>query len=766
MKMPRRTQPGQALVTMALFAIVLFVFVGLGIDSGMIYMERRHLQNVADAACLAASTEISLGGSATSARTAANDYIISNMDANARAAFQLPADLNTLDFLSSQIGTGVSLTRGIEVSGSDVRVAVTFPAFTYFMRLGGIDTYNVMARARCDATQGGGVWPVAVVRFPGYDNSDKRVGVADTGATLPQTYGNGSKPKELKVRDILQAADVGDGVLNDGTGVGGSGCSTTRNWYNWPDLGDPASKTGPYNQPCKAASLTSPGYEVEMVGLNANPNLGNTSYSGPLILDARQISFTPRLFYNGQSASTSLNAWKDTITKYILTQYPGPDVLAGQQIGVISGISAGLVEKPINERYNEGDVVTTLIYNGQLYQDPDFKVKVTCKTGSFNCTSPNLVHRVAPPATLFNTTCTSYDGKPYIADGSDPDFAKANPAPQPAEYVVNLAPTDAKTAAATSVQLIARLSGENLGSDNRAGAPEDFAHMKVRWEWQDASGGWHYAPSKTGWQNPEVAVEVDMPSSPLSGVNVTLKVIQSDKETKQCIDPANPLTPISITVPKRVSGAHTIQVIGRSGSGPAATSRQHSDYGALGMYKNISGLNFNSEDFYFTFVNDPTGVVKTTSPKADIEVDLELEDANSSSGKTLSWSKISSSSLVYYKDGARLSGAPTGVTATSGHSGQTPTLKISIDPATAAVGEYDIDYQVSTSGGTHSTRYHLRVEEPINSSIDSWIVNLCYANFRITDMSSPNVVLGEAVSGCLDPGQITAGLTSRLTAWN
>jgi DNA-binding NarL/FixJ family response regulator len=44
-------------VVVALFAVVVFIFVGLGLDGGMLYVERRQLQNVADAACLAGATE-------------------------------------------------------------------------------------------------------------------------------------------------------------------------------------------------------------------------------------------------------------------------------------------------------------------------------------------------------------------------------------------------------------------------------------------------------------------------------------------------------------------------------------------------------------------------------------------------------------------------------------------------------------------------------------------------------------------------------------
>ncbi|HEX6288170.1 MAG TPA: pilus assembly protein TadG-related protein [Herpetosiphonaceae bacterium] len=767
MKKSRRKPQGQALVTMAIFAVTLFIFVGLGIDSGMLYVERRHLQNVADAACLAATTELSLGGSSDEARVAANQYIISNMDENAEAAFDLP---ETIDFLSTTVGSGVSLTSGIQVSGSDVRVAVTFPAFTYFMRLAGIETYNVMARARCDATSGGGIWPVAVVRFPGYDEDNERVGVANTGITLPQTYGNGPKAKYLKVRDILQA---GDGVLNQDGIIGGSGCSVHRNWFDWPTLGDPASKTGSYHQPCEAASVANPGYEIEMAGLNANPNVGNTSYSGPLLLDARQISFPNRLFYNGQSAATSTNTWKETIIKYILTQYPGPDVIPGQQLGVVNGINTGNILDAIDDRYNGGEIVTTLVYNGQLYQDPDFLVSVVCKPGSFRCNeapySNQFVYRNAPPtdpADLFNATCTSYNGKEYfIADGNDLAFLLSNPKPVPAEYLVTLKPSSAQTAAATTVRLTARLSGENIGSENGTGAPEDFAHMKVRWEWTDAAGGTHAVPSANGWQDGMTPVEVDMP---VAGTTVTLKVIQSDKETIDCFTALDPFkqNPIPMIVPKRVAGAHTIQVIGRSVGG-AATSREHSDYGVLGMRRYQASPYFDTNDFYFSFIGDPSGLVKNVNPQTTIEPKLQLVNANS--GNPMSWNVISGSSLTYYQNDARLSGAPAGISAQRDHSGQSPTLRIQVNPATVQPGEYDIDYQV-TAGSTHSTRFHLRVEEDLNASIDSWVVALCYANFRITtnlnQQSTPNVIKGRAVSGCLDPNQITSGLTSRLVQWN
>jgi Flp pilus assembly protein TadG len=52
---PRHEQRGQAIVLVALMMLVLFGFVGLAIDSGRAYLDRRHLQAAADAAALAAA---------------------------------------------------------------------------------------------------------------------------------------------------------------------------------------------------------------------------------------------------------------------------------------------------------------------------------------------------------------------------------------------------------------------------------------------------------------------------------------------------------------------------------------------------------------------------------------------------------------------------------------------------------------------------------------------------------------------------------------
>src|SRR2546430_17372306 len=51
----KQMQRGQAIVLVALMILVLFGFVGLAIDSGRAYLDRRHLQAAVDAAALAAA---------------------------------------------------------------------------------------------------------------------------------------------------------------------------------------------------------------------------------------------------------------------------------------------------------------------------------------------------------------------------------------------------------------------------------------------------------------------------------------------------------------------------------------------------------------------------------------------------------------------------------------------------------------------------------------------------------------------------------------
>src|SRR5512139_123116 len=111
------SESGQAAALVALLLFFAFMaLAALAIDGSMTYSVRRDLQNVADSAALAACRAIAnndtSGGSVeTVATNAAQNSIITHLGALA-------------PFASPNVGTGVGLVKGIEISAKQVRVAV------------------------------------------------------------------------------------------------------------------------------------------------------------------------------------------------------------------------------------------------------------------------------------------------------------------------------------------------------------------------------------------------------------------------------------------------------------------------------------------------------------------------------------------------------------------------------------------------------------------------------------------------------------------
>jgi len=183
---------GQSLAVVALFIGLVFAFMGLAIDGGMVYMQRRLMQNTADAACLAAANQLALGQSDAAATTRAQAVIADNLGPTGPGTgANAPGTLSysTIgDIYASDGASGANITRGIEVNGSGVRVAIQSPATTFFLRVIGIQQYTVAARAHCGATDGGGVNPFSVTRWRGFKNNGDIVsGGPSTDQALPQT---------------------------------------------------------------------------------------------------------------------------------------------------------------------------------------------------------------------------------------------------------------------------------------------------------------------------------------------------------------------------------------------------------------------------------------------------------------------------------------------------------------------------------------------------------------------------------------------------
>jgi hypothetical protein len=130
-------EAGQVLVQVAIMVGVLFGFLALALDGGHFYVERRRMQNAADAGALAGAREICFGDPAQ-AISAAQEYAITRNDAQW-------ANVQVLDEYTVSVVAGETMD-------------------TFFAGLIGLDTADVSAEAAAAcgrAVRVCGVWPIA-----------------------------------------------------------------------------------------------------------------------------------------------------------------------------------------------------------------------------------------------------------------------------------------------------------------------------------------------------------------------------------------------------------------------------------------------------------------------------------------------------------------------------------------------------------------------------------------------------------------------------
>jgi Flp pilus assembly protein TadG len=134
-------QRGQAIVLVALMALVLVAFVGLALDGGQIYSWRRGMQNAADAGAIAGAYTMTLGANNAQIGAAVQQYsVVANR-----------ADI-----------------YAYTVQASCVTVSTTKNFPSLFVGLIGINELNAKAQATACAGQPTGVnelWPLAISVF-------------------------------------------------------------------------------------------------------------------------------------------------------------------------------------------------------------------------------------------------------------------------------------------------------------------------------------------------------------------------------------------------------------------------------------------------------------------------------------------------------------------------------------------------------------------------------------------------------------------------
>ena len=130
-----RREEGQALVMVAVMMVGLVSVVGLVSDGGLVFAQRRDLQNAADAAAAAAAMQID-----EEAYRTTGDVVLDERWARETAARYLDAE----DGVSYEITT----------STDSVEISVSRQASTSFLGLIGIDDVDVSARASAEPRYG------------------------------------------------------------------------------------------------------------------------------------------------------------------------------------------------------------------------------------------------------------------------------------------------------------------------------------------------------------------------------------------------------------------------------------------------------------------------------------------------------------------------------------------------------------------------------------------------------------------------------------
>ena len=338
---------GQVLVLFALGLVVIIAAGGIAFDAGRFLMERRSLQNAADAAALAAANSLVRGGSTTDADTEARAVLATNL---ARGPNGIVAPLPPAIPVYAPGGAGdpAQLVSGILISGGDIRVAIQNTVPFTFGRVVGLVNSVVGARARV-ALQGD-VLPIAVRRYlnlPG----------PNAGAVAPCT---------------LNPGDFFDVFATETTSC--LGTDSDPSLRSAPNAGAAFDLTTPGSDP------TNHGPVVEILGQGAQPN-GSSDFRGFIALDIRNFAaFGTQIFYNNVTGGTHPNTLKAMEAGWISAGgYPGPMFPPAtappdpnDQVAVMAGNTTGIAIDAVESRFGPGDSVLVAVYPGQVMAIPDF----------------------------------------------------------------------------------------------------------------------------------------------------------------------------------------------------------------------------------------------------------------------------------------------------------------------------------------------------------------------------------------------------------
>jgi hypothetical protein len=375
---------GQVLVLVALLLVILLAFAGLAIDVGRQVAERRHVQNAADAAALAACRGLINGESDSAAEADARRTALINLEGSpSQGLASIALDTGRV-YADGHAGDPAYLLSGILVSGVSVRVAIQSSLPATLGRAVGIASLDTGARARC-SLDGGPAIPIVARR-----------------------YINAPGPEGGFVDTVATTATSGDGQVD------------TTNVLGY-DVRTPASEG-------------TPGPTFQLYGPDSKAG-NDSSFRGFVALDVRNFeSTTSRLYYNGATSGMSVNTMKSKEGAYLIDGYPGPAFPSivqpadpNDQVAVLEGNDTSMVVGNFGDKYQVGDRLLLGLYNGTVMQIPDFSI---APPAAINVDSTNTITGptfVVSRNAAFNSTVTLHLHGDHAAPNPAYDLIPVDP---------------------------------------------------------------------------------------------------------------------------------------------------------------------------------------------------------------------------------------------------------------------------------------------------------------------------------------------------
>lgn len=260
-----KKQSGQVLLSAALMLVVLLGFVGLGIDMGVLRYEKRIQQTAADGAAIAAATNLApyTGNQAAALNTSATNGFTDNTGGGACVAPPTNLAVGSVTVtVCNPPSTGPHAGVG---NNQYVEVFVSSGQPTYFMKIFGVGSETVTARAVATNTSGGtnGTTTGCLYTLGPPSSSIEGVNINGNATLYAPTCGivdNGNYNTQGNALNVT-AGNFGVSGSSNVSGPGGnitctdgsSTCPTT----GAPAAGDPLSTLTPPCSPCTGGTAIS-----------------------------------------------------------------------------------------------------------------------------------------------------------------------------------------------------------------------------------------------------------------------------------------------------------------------------------------------------------------------------------------------------------------------------------------------------------------------------------------------------------------------------